>query len=339
MSDETAPPNSGSGGEPRRGASATLTFSRLRAEPPRDLGPSIKAVKDLVEEHFEPKLVELTDPITGTEALGYVDRDGVHAVPASVFDDYLDMPRRRKGTAVLLSLDSLIAHAIRFKGESSIIFADDDRTKPSLTTVLDYHAAGADSQPSFGQHRSAFAFPLSDEWKAWAETDKKPMPMAEFSAFLEDRINDVLYFVPDEDELPEDLKKFINISGGVSSIATPERLVELSRGLRINEASAVREVINLQSGEGQILFQSEHSDEHGLPLRVPSLFLIAIPVFRNDGLYRIAARLRYRKTPGGIVFWYELWRADRVFDHAFRMACDRVRTETDLPLLFGKPEA
>jgi hypothetical protein len=106
----------------------------------------------------------------------------------------------------------------------------------------------------------------------------------------------------------------------------------------VNERSAVKEAINLSSGEAQVQFAAEHLDDAGQPLRVPGLFLIGIPVFLHGPLYRIAARLRYRKTPAGLVFFYQLWRADRTFDHAFREACERVRIETELPLLFGRPE-
>jgi hypothetical protein len=163
--------------------------------------------------------------------------------------------------------------------------------------------------------------------------------MVEFAEFLEDRVIDVLHLIPEEDELSEDLQKFINAGGGEALIATPQRLVELSRGLQVNENSAIREVNRLNSGEAQILFTSEHTDGNGEPLRVPSLFLIGIPVFRNGPIYRLAARLRYRKTPTGIVFWYDLWRHDRTFDHAFKEACERASIETDLPLLLGAPEA
>ena len=149
---------------------------------------------------------------------------------------------------------------------------------------------------------------------------------------------DVLYIIPEEDELSDDLKKFISAGGGEATIATPQRLVELARGLQVHESSAVREVRNLSSGEAQISFTSEHTDGNGEPLRIPGLFLIGIPVFRNGPIYRIAARLRYRKTPAGVVFWYDLWRTDRVFDHAFSEACERAQVETELPLFFGKPE-
>ncbi len=298
----------------------------------------VSEARELVEAYIKPEYVELAEPNSGVKSLFVVSSDGAKPIPASAFDEYRANPLARLGTAHMLSLDSLIDHANRFKDGDSVLFANDDRNRPSLTAVLDYHRAGADADPRFGRHRSTFAFPLSDEWQAWMEKNGQSLSMAEFAEFLEDRVIDVLHLIPEEDELSEDLQKFINAGGGDALIATPQRLVELSRGLQVHESSAVREAIKLSSGEAQIMFQSEHTDGAGEPLRVPSLFLIAIPVFRNGPLYRLAARLRYRKTPGGIVFWYDLWRHDRTFDHAFREACERAQVETDLPLLFGLPE-
>lgn len=303
-----------------------------------DLKGSIGEARELVEDYIKPEIRNIIDPSSGVDAPFTVTAGGAQVIPASAFNDYRPAPVRRTGTAHLTSLDSIIAHALRFKDADSAIFASDDRAAPAITVVLDYHREGADSDPRFGQHRAHFAFPLSDEWKAWTAHNGNPLKMVEFAEFLEDRIIDVLYIIPEEDELSEDLKKFISAGGGEATIATPQRLVELARGLQVHESSAVREVRNLSSGEAQISFTSEHTDANGEPLRIPSLFLIGIPVFRNGPVYRIAARLRYRKTPAGVVFWYDLWRTDRVFDHAFKEACERAEIETELPLFFGKPE-
>src|SRR3546814_5344247 len=90
----------------------------------------------------------------------------------------------------------------------------------------DLPAGGIDeAAPRHGAHRSMFAFPLSDEWNAWADMDKKPMRMMDFAAFLEDRIVDVLDMIDDEDSLPEDMQKFVNAVGG--RIAGPSRLMDL----------------------------------------------------------------------------------------------------------------
>lgn len=304
-------------------------------------GPTIAEVRRLVEEHLLVEIGTVTDPVAGADALVVIDGTAVRALDPKVFDGYADRPRFRQGTAQFTAIDSLINHANRFKDDGSAVFANDSRSQPSLTVVVDYNEAGsdADTLPRFGRHRGTFAFPLSDEWKVWNEKNgpKNAMTMADFAAFLEDRITDVLYLIPGEDELSEDLQKFVDTLGG--NIATPHQLVELSRGLQINENSVIREVNKLSSGEGQLLFQTEHTDENGAPLKIPNLFLIGIPVFKRGPFYRIAARLRYRKATGGVIFWYELWRPDRSFDNAFEESLERVAAETGLPVFRGSPEA
>jgi hypothetical protein len=293
-------------------------------------------VRAIIEDYHTPDLQTLKEPGTGVEALALITPTGAKAVPGEVFDEYRMTPKHRVGTAEFTAIESLIGHVNRFKDADTALFAVDDRTKPSITAVLDYHRAGSEADPRYGFHRSLFQFPLSDEWKAWTKSDSQAFSMGEFAAFLEDRIIDVLDLIPSEDSLPEDMQRFVNTVGG--SIASPSKLIELSVGLKVNERSAVKEAINLASGEAQVQFVAEHVDDAGQPLRVPGLFLIGIPVFNKGPIYRLAARLRYRKTPAGLVFFYQLWRADRTFDHSFREACERVRVETDLPMFFGKPE-
>lgn len=299
-----------------------------------DTKGAITEARTLVEAYIKPQFELIEEPGSGVKAPVMLTASGLMAVPAGTFDDYRATPRRRKGTATLLDLDSLIAHVERFKDDDTVVFANDDRSSPSLTAVLDYHRAGAEADPRFGQHRARFAFPLSDEWKAWNAGDKKPMSMIEFAAFLEDRIIDVL---DDPSDLPDDMKRFVTAIGG--NIASPTKLMETAVGLKVHEKSNVGETVNLASGEGEISFVSTHTDASGKPLKVPNLFLIGIPVFKNGPAYRIAVRLRYRKRDGSLTFWYELWRQEPVFDHAFGEALARVRTETNLPVLLGTPEA
>lgn len=316
-----------------------------------EAGGIVRETRALMEDYNKVDVQIIVEPDTGAKALVAVAGGTVTPIPSATFDNYRERPLHLRGTATLTSLDALIHHINRFKDVHSVVFADDSRSEPSLTAVYDYHEPANDgTDPATGRadasdiarhmrHRSHFAFPLSDEWLAWTMANDTKMSMVEFAEFLDERVIDVLYLIPGEDEISEDLQKYIDTAGGDTTIATPQKLVELSRGLQVNESSVVREVNRLQSGEGQILFQTEHTDANGEPLKVPGLFLIGIPVFRNGPFYRLAARLRYRKTPGGILFWYDLWRVDRTFDHAVSEACERVRVETGLPVLLGQPEA
>lgn len=304
---------------------------------PHDIGRTIEQAHVAAEAYQKPTLVKIEHPAdAATLVPAVLGKDGLRVVPKSAFAEYLDHPERRTGTAAMTRLESFIEHVGRFKNAESIVFARDDRDAPGLTAVLDYHDAGADGTPRFGDHRTTFRFPLSDEWKVWVKFDGKRMDMVEFAQFLEERVNDI-DVVESVDDLNEDIRRFIGATK-LDKIASPSRLIELSRNLQIHESSTVKSAHNPASGEGVIRFESEHTDAAGQPVDVPSLFVICIPVFAHDGYYRIAARLRYRKMPEGIVFWYDLWRTDLVFDHAFDKACERVKSETGLPLLIGAPE-
>lgn len=304
-------------------------------------GAVIGAARDLAEQYLAPRIEEVSDK-SGERVQVLVTAQGqnVRVLKPEDFDPFRDRPLRRKGQAVLTQAESFIAHINRFKDLDSVIFACDDRERPSLTGVLDYHRQGSEGDPRFGGHSAHFAFPLSDEWQAWMGQNgpKNAMSMVEFAAFLEDRVIDVLQLIPGEDELNREQQMFVDATGG--SVATPSQLIAMSVSLKVNENSSVNEVRNLTSGEGEVKFSNSHDTSiAGDIVRVPTVFIIGIPVFRNGAFYRVLARLRYRKQGGALLFWYELWRTDRVFDHAFREACELVRTETDLPLLFGRAEA
>lgn len=243
---------------------------------------------------------------------------------------------------------------------------------PSFTAVLDYHEAvnmapdehGAverlpsEALPRFGKHRASYAFPLSDEFMAWMEANGQPMGQGDFAAFLEERALDIepppvtdgfftgqapapAYDAPEADrrryEFMELLRTMTARLGG--KWAGPERMMELSRGLKVNESNRVEAKANVSSGAGGIVFMSEHTDEKGELLEVPNLFLISIPIFKNGPRYLMPVRLRYRVAGGRVLWFYDTYRHDKTFDAAFDEACTRVRGETGLPLLVGTPEA
>jgi len=308
----------------------------------------IVAARNEADQYAKPEVREIVEPGTGIKALVIVGVGGtVTPLDRKLFDPYRDNLLRISGTAALLSLGSFIDLVNRFKDDESAVFGNDDRKAPSLTAIFNYHerATGDDGESladasdiaRHADHRATFAFPLSDEWLAWMGANKEPMSMADFALFLEDRWPDVLTIEALED-LPEKMRTIVSVSGGKAALATPTKLIELSRGLKINEKAAVEESVNLASGEGGIRFTAEHTGADGKPVKVPSIFIIGLPVFRNGQPYRMMARLRYRLSGGKLVFWYELARPDAVFDDAFAGALDEVREKTALPVFLGKPQ-
>lgn len=243
-------------------------------------------------------------------------------------------PKRRHGTAVLDDLPSFVEHVNRFKSPASALFVRVDGAKPSLGCVFDYYPAGADvQQTAWCGHRACYAFPLSDEWKAWQKASGEIMGQAVFAAFLEDRIGDVVDPATAFESTRDDALQL-----GVT-LATPSQIRSLADGLDVRVDARVCERRKLQSGESQLVFDVAHKDAStGAPLTVPSAFLLALSIFRNGAAYQVIVRLRYA-IDGGALKWRVLpYQPERKLDHAFREAANVARDQTELPLFFGSPE-
>lgn len=248
-------------------------------------------------------------------------------------EEYLPRPRRRSGIAVLESATSFIAHVNRHKSDHSVIFANPSREAPSFTAVFDYQEAGGQGLPDWAGHRASYAPRLDDAWKVWiAREAAGAMDQWAFAEFIEDRAED-LSIPPDPDS---DLGRLAQKLLG--SYAGPLRMMELSKGLSIHEQGAAKAIVNIQSGEAKLGFESAHTDAQGAPLTIPSLFCITVPVFHLDAAYEIAVRLRYRLKAGAISWTIGIYRADRIFDHAFDHMVKKIEAETGITPFMGKPE-
>lgn len=263
-------------------------------------------------------------------------------------------PAQRKGTAQLQDLASLIDWTNRFKGDTSALFANNDRARPSLTCVADYHAGGAadptnpDGDPAarHGHHRAVYPFPLSDEWKAWLAVSDKPLDKDDMGEFIEVNAKDMLDPTPAVLQLKDDGKvepwesRLIatarQIEGRFGQIA---QLLAMSRQFQIYETSNLEVTSNRDTGEQSIQFLNEHRDKDGQPLKLPNLLIIAIPVFTGGAPYRMPVRFRYRKSGGTVKFILSIYNPEKAFDAAFDEALQMARTETALPLFMGTPEA
>ena len=292
----------------------------------------VRAAIEAVERLKEPK-VELVTLKRGDEsesmfAVVPKDRNLVSVKP--LLDEYLSAPDRIEGTAEFTALESFIEHTKRFSDDGSAVFLSGDRTcAPKLTTVFDYSNKVA---PRFGKHRSEYLFPVSEEWANW-HLAQRDMDQTAFARLLEDRILDVLH----PDAAGDTVKQFGQDLG--IELATPQKLMELSRGLSVRVDQRVERVVNLSTGEGQMNFTEAHNGQDGTPLKVPGGFALAIPVFRNGPRYQVPVRLRYRVQGGAVVWKVALYRTDIILQDATEEASDLVASETGLPVYRGTPEA
>lgn len=266
-------------------------------------------------------------------------------------DKYLSAPRRRNGTAQLDSIDSFIDHTNRFKTGSSAIFLSNSDLGPRLTTVLNYHHESAttpDALPDFGDHRSFYKFPYSEEWLKWSDIDGKILDTLDFAEFIDERLIDImppndtllrLTEAPEPSEIDQVLSRMLKAQRG--RIGQPEDLQELSQGIRVHSTEDVQHTIKIETGEAKLQISAVHestTNRAGDKIDIPTMFLIGIPVFQRDARYEIPVRLRYRKRGDHIIWSFHMLRPDIFFDDATQQAGKMAAKATGLPLFYGAPE-
>lgn len=306
----------------------------------------LKAAQSDADERALSQVIERTDPVTG-EVIAFELHPGgdVNAYVQDNFERRRPNPRFRRGVAKFTTLQSFVDHIGRFGDPDSAVFANFDPHSPSVTSVLDYHRVdtlpsedGEGGQGEFRhcRHRGQFDFPVSDELKAWKAADKEKMSMAEFAAFLENHVLDVA----EVDAVPASAAKFVDMMGGKNNIADWSALTKLSRSLTVYENGHVDSKIDLSQGKANFTIKEDYDTEvEGVKVDVPTMFFIDVPIFKDGVKYRIAVRLRFRKSGGTVIFFYELWGMDRAFKDAFDEAIQTIRDDTTAQVFYGTPEA
>lgn len=263
-------------------------------------------------------------------------------------------PARRKGTARLDDLQSIIAWSNRFKGETSALFAKPDMSAPTLTCIADYHADGpvdqadpsGDPTARHCHHRAIYSFPLSEEWKAWMGISGQPLEKDDMGEFIEAQAKDIMDPTPavlegavaDKNENWENrlIQTAQQIEGRYGQLT---QLLAMSKQFQVFESSDLKVSTNRDTGESEIQFLAEHKDAAGKPLNIPNLIIIAIPVFMGGAPYRMPVRFRYRKMGGTVRFIMSIYNPEKAFEAAFKEAVEQATTETELPTFMGSPEA
>lgn len=247
------------------------------SEKTSDRTSEAQAIIEVVEKLGAFEVVNVEDPSNDEQSCPVaVLPDGKHLESLRPFlDEYImAAPRRREGTALLEDPKAFIDLVNRHKDPDSVLFACARLTEPSVTAVLDYHKK--DHSPRFGEHRAHYAFPHSDEWKAWFGRNKRDLNQKQFAEFIEDRLMDLA----DPEKAGERTREYVQALE--STLSPRSKVAEVSRLLEINIEQEFVSAQKLHSGEGQLLFKERHTDVQGAPVQVPSAFLIEIPVFTRE---------------------------------------------------------
>ena len=260
-------------------------------------------------------------------------------------------PFQRTGRAVLADLDSMIVWTNRFKGADTVLFGQ-IHPVPKLVSVIDYHGEGApvidhtngDPAARYGRHTGTYSFPVSEEWKRWNGISGKALDKDVFGEFIEENAKDFLDPTPallgQGKSDPEAWEaRMIEVAAKVQGrFGQYAALNLLSREFKVHEQGHLNVTTNRDTGEAKVQFLTEHRDPDGQPLTLPNLFMIAIPVFEEGALYRLAVRFRYRKAGSDVKFIVQLYNPDVALRDAAREAMTQAQEATGVPLLMGVPE-
>ncbi len=250
--------------------------------------------------------------------------DGTSEFVLEDIEKYQPKPSRRRGTYAYDDAASFIAAVNADKHAGTTLYAKQDPKNPRLLAVFNGYdrladaaqavSAGPDDLTGWGDHRAAYACPLSEEWKTWTAYDAKVMKQAEFAEFLENNLPDIT--VPSGAEL---LTACSNLQA--------KRNVDF--------ASAV----NTTNGQVQFTYQETVTGAGSRQgqMVLPDRFKLGIPVFVNGDPWAVDARLRYRITDGGLALWFDLERPEKVLEHAFKDVVKAVSEGIGMAALMGLP--
>lgn len=318
------------------------------------------STKNIAETLFEEIGKSGAYQVVSLPTAGKLDAPAIIAAPKNLIPhDFTEafrkiqtalQPLQRTGKAELTDLQGFIDWSNRFKGEASAMFGQIG-TEVSLETIIDYHGAGAptlapegDPAAAYGRHRGTYHFPVSQEWTIWNKISGQPLDKDVFGEFIEANAKDLLDPTPAllgnlTGELEPWERRMIDIAAQLQGrFGQYTTLVQLSRNFQVYESGHLTVSTNRDTGEAQVQFLTEHKDPDGQPLRLPNLFMIAIPVFEEGHLYRLAVRFRYRKAGESVKFIISLHNPEFALRDAAREAMSIAREQTGLPLMMGKPE-
>lgn len=253
--------------------------------------------------------------VTLAQAIGHpVDHPTLAAPVALVPNDVrlqdleklMPAPTRTRHDLTVLDADTFIAYVNRFSNPATAVFCNGPAGR-TFTAVIDYDTPDT---PSWGDHKASYCCPISIEWGRWTERDRKRLSQAEFAEFIEDNVKDIVQ--------PADKP----------AAPSAADMLEISRTLEAKKNISFRQGTRLDNGQVQLTYNEQIDGRAGETgqLTIPEEFYIGVQPFLGGDGFAVTARFRYRITEGRLVMWYELVRADKVLEEAYKAVRQKIAT-------------
>lgn len=216
---------------------------------------------------------------------------------------------------VVQDKESLIAYVNRFKNTDSVLFAD--IASSHILAVIDYHEApelaDGEVEPRLLAHSATLALPASEEWKTWTGIDGKLMPQLDFVRFIEDNSTDIV-------------------------APSAADLIEVCRDMQALRKVNFTNIVRTASNNAE---KFEYTNDTNVNLKggveFPTAFDLEIPVYFNEAVKPIKARLRWHLDEGALKLGIKLVRPETLRQNTFKSIVDDITTATGLTTVFGKP--
>lgn len=209
-------------------------------------------------------------------------------------EQYLPEPRRKRGSLVAYTAQTLIDYVKAHKIDGSALWADTERV--SIAGVINGPiSSGTDAEaPGWSDHRVTFTARLTPEWQAWLNIDGKLSSQADFATFIEDHAADVQN-PPAAD------------------------LLELAKTFEATTSAEFRSAIRLDNGSRQLQYVETIDAKAGQTgqFTIPDVIELGLIPFEGAEPYKVRARFRYRLVSGSLQLGVVLDRPDRVLRDAF----------------------
>lgn len=233
---------------------------------------------------------------------------------------HLEKPARKKGTTTLHDVESFIATCKRYGSlGSAVIYINADYTHNKVEATAIFNEHGDDGNPAgWRDHKALFIPRQTKQWQDWISFDSKKLNQIDLANFFEQNISDFAA-TPGKP------------TGG--EVLTFVTCLQETRTVKYGSA------INLQNGLVQLEFTEDNEKAQKGKLELFKEFSLGLSPFFGGEAIQVDAFLRYRidRNTGGIAFWYELKKPEKVLEFACANIIKQIKEQTGLPVLFGTP--
>lgn len=218
----------------------------------------------------------------------------------------VEMPKVISQAVTLQNADALKGYLNRFKGDTSMMFADVSISR--IVGAIDYHGP---AKAALVSHKATLDLPHSEEWKTWSGINGQLKPQLEFARFIEENAPDIK--APDAGTLLEAVR-------------------DLQARRNVNFIQAVRTESDNESFE----FTDNTEARTKADLELPTKFVLSIPVYFGDPDVEMQAFLRWKLDDAKLMLGIKLHRAEHVRQAAFNLIVTDAMEKTSLLAVFGK---